>query len=203
MTTVAQRPARRTQSQRRAQTRSAVLDATLACLTELGFTRTTTTEVAHRAGVSLGALSHHFPAKSDLLTAAVGHLLDRRLGDFRNAMAGVPVGAERVDAALDLLWTAYSGPTFVAWVELWVGARTDPGLAAAALAMGDAFRAGCREVLDELFPPAPQRDSAALEQGMDFAFVVMEGAALRGLVRPLDDTPVQVLKRLVDGAWTA
>jgi AcrR family transcriptional regulator len=185
---------RRTQAQRTAQTRQALLDATLSSLADLGFARTTTTEVAHRAGVSLGALVHHFPAKSELLTAAVGHLLDRRLADFRKAMAGAGMGADRLDTAVDLLWTAFSGPTFVAWAELWVGARTDPELAAAVLTMSDAFRAGCRDVFDELFPPQEYPDPAFLEQGMGFAFAVMEGTALRALVRPMDDAPVQVLK---------
>ena len=122
---------RRSQSERTAQTRQALLDATLESLTEAGFARTTTTAVAQRAGVSLGALVHHFPAKSDLLAAAVTHVLDRRLAEFRSRMAELPPDADRVDAALDLLWSAFCGPTFVAWVELWVGARTDPELARA------------------------------------------------------------------------
>ena len=49
---------RRTQAQRSASTRTALLDATVACLVESGFSATTTTEVTRRAGVSLGALLH-------------------------------------------------------------------------------------------------------------------------------------------------
>lgn len=185
---------RRTQAQRTAQTRQALLDATLDCLTEAGFARTTTTEVCHRAGVSLGALVHHFPAKTDLLAAAVSHLLERRLAEFRSEMSLLTGDVDRLDAALDLLWSAFSGPTFVAWVELWVGARTDPELAAAVLRMGDAFNAEAQELFLELFPAAQWPDSGFLERGLPFAFAVMEGAALRGLVRPPDDTAVQVLK---------
>ncbi len=185
---------RRTQAERTASTRQALLDATLACLIDVGFARATTTEVAHRAGVSLGALVHHFPAKSELLTAAVGHLLERRLAEFRAAMACADLAADRLETALDLLWTAFSGPTFVAWAELWVGARTEPGLAASVVAMGDDFQVGCREVFDELFPAQEYPDPGFLEQGMSFAFAVMEGTALRALVRPMDDAPVQVLK---------
>jgi AcrR family transcriptional regulator len=197
VTTTAPRRARRTQAERTAHTRTALLDATLASLVDSGFARTTTTEVARRAGVSLGALSHHFPAKTDLLVAAVGHLLDRRLAEFRISLGEVPGGTDRVDAALDLLWGAFSGPTFVAWVELWVAARTDPELSRAVLAMADGFRSRCRSVLGELLAPGSGPPPAALEQAMDFAFAVMEGAALRGLVRPPDDTPVRILKQVV------
>jgi AcrR family transcriptional regulator len=185
---------RRTQAQRTAQTRQALLDAALSCLVDLGFARTTTTEVAARAGVSLGALVHHFPAKSELLTATVAHLLERRLAEFRAAVAEADLVEDRMDVVLDLLWTAFSGPTFVAWVELWVGARTDPVLAERVVAMGDAFRAGCREVFDELFPAGRYPSTAFLESGMGFAFAVMEGVALRGLVRPVDLAPVEMLK---------
>ena len=185
---------RRTQAQRTAQTRQALLDAALSCLVDLGFARTTTTEVAGRAGVSLGALVHHFPAKSELLTATVAHLLERRLAEFRAAAAGLC--AERTDEVLDLLWSAFSGPTFVAWVELWVGARTDPVLAGSVVAMGDDFRAGCREVFDELFPSERYASAPFLESGMGFAFAVMEGVALRGLVRPVDLAPVEMLKSI-------
>lgn len=191
------REGRRTQAQRRAQTRGALLDATLECLTDLGFARTTTTVVAQRANVSLGALVHHFPAKSDLLIAAVGHLLDRRLAEFRREMETVPTEADRLDAALDLLWSAFSGSTFVAWVELWVGARTDPELAPAVQSMSDAFSLAAQDLFRTLFPPAEYPDPGFLEHGLPFAFAVMEGAALRGLIRPADDTAVQVLKAVV------
>lgn len=193
MTSATGRPARRTQAERRASTRAALLDATLASLTDLGFARTTTTEVAHRAGVSLGALGHHFPTKDELLSAAVGHLLERRLADFRTTMEAVPQDGDRVALSLDLLWSGFRGPAFVAWVELWVAARTDPSLAAAVLRVSDAFRAGASALLAELFP---DDDAGSYEPVLDFVFTVMDGAALRALVRPPDDAAVDVLKRM-------
>ncbi|MFD3701862.1 TetR/AcrR family transcriptional regulator [Nocardia sp. NPDC058658] len=60
---------RRTQVERREETRRILLDAAFDALVEFGFRGTTTSEVAHRAGVSLGALLHHFPTKAELLTA--------------------------------------------------------------------------------------------------------------------------------------
>jgi AcrR family transcriptional regulator len=189
---------RRTQAQRTAQTRQALLDAALSSLVDLGFARTTTIEVAQRAGVSLGALVHHFPAKSELLTATVSHLLERRLAEFRESVAAAEVTGGGTDEVLDLLWTAFSGPTFVAWVELWVGARTDAALAERVVAMGDDFRAGCRELFDELFPAGRYPSPAFFESGMAFAFAVMEGVALRGLVRPADLAPVEMLKSIAE-----
>ncbi len=54
-TTVAARKTRRTQAERSALTRAQLLDATVECLSALGYARTTTTEIAERAGLSRGS----------------------------------------------------------------------------------------------------------------------------------------------------
>src|SRR5829696_6009341 len=110
-------------------TRAALLDAAIEALCADGYAAVTTTEVARRAGVSRGAQLYHFPTKAELLTAAVEHLLDVRLREFRSVLeGGGPL--ERLDDAVDLLWAMFQGPAFVAWIELWMAARTDPDLAA-------------------------------------------------------------------------
>src|SRR5690242_5936361 len=65
---------RRTQEQRRAETRAKLLDAAIESLLEVGYAATTTRAVAQRAGVSSGAQTHHFPRRVDLVAAAVEHL---------------------------------------------------------------------------------------------------------------------------------
>ncbi len=188
------RTGRRTQAERSAHTRAALLDATVESLIDLFFFGTSTTEIAHRAGVSLGAMLHHYPTKADLLTAAVGHVLERRQAEFRKEMADLEMGRDRLDAAIDLLWSAFSGPTFVAYAELWVAARTDPDLARSVAAMGDQFTASSQELFGELFPPDEYPDAGFLAAGMVFAFAVMDGVALRGLVQPVDTSPIEILK---------
>src|SRR5258708_17704809 len=115
--------------ERSVATRLALLDAALDCLVERGYAATTTIETARRAGVSRGAQLHHFPSKGDLLSAAIDHLLQRRLEEFRKAFADLDPNVDLVDGAIDLLWSMFEGPTFVAWAELWVAAPTRPALA--------------------------------------------------------------------------
>lgn len=170
---------RRTQEERREQTRTALLDATIECLVDLGFSSTTTTEVTRRAGVSIGALLHHFPTKADLLVAAVAHVLARRQDEFRKAMANLDPDVDLVDAAIDLLWSGYCGPTFKAWLELWVAARTDPELAAAVAAVDDEFIRTSQQIYREMFPPEEYAETFG---GLPFVFAVMDGAALQRLV---------------------
>ncbi len=147
--------------------------------------------------MSLGALVHHFPTKSELITAAVSHVMQRRQAEFRKAMTDVDAGADLVDAAIDLLWEAFNGQTFQAWVELWVGARTDPELAVAVRTIDGEFERSSREIFRELFPPNDYPGAAFLEDGMRFAMSVMDGVALRGLViQPVDTGPVELLKTI-------
>ncbi len=130
---------RRTQAERRASTRTKLLDATIECLIELGYARTTTTEIAERAGLSRGAQLHHFPTKAELVTTAVEHLFERRHREFVQAFARRPAGADAAAAAIDILWSMVSGPTFHAWLELAVAARTDPELRARRGSVGRRF----------------------------------------------------------------
>src|SRR3954452_9748596 len=169
---------RRTQAERTASTRGALLDATVGCLIERGYRRVTTTEVAHRAGVSAGALLHHFPTKADLLCGTVGHLFDQRNAEFRKAMADLASGADRADAAIDLLWSNFSGPTFLAWLELWVGPRTDPEIADAVVRLDREFMASSEAIFRELFAEETSADPELPRVALGLLFSLMDGLAV-------------------------
>lgn len=168
---------RPTQAQRRAATTDKVLAATIDCLVELGYASTSTRHIARRAGVTVGALQHHFESKAQLMAAALQRLGDRMADDF---LAAEPTGgdpAQRLEASLDRLWAVHRGPLFEAGVELLVAARTDPEIGAAMGAVSEAFAVRTAEGMVRLFP-----DLAAAP---GFAEQVMVGlATLRGLAMP-------------------
>lgn len=69
------RPAgRRSQSERRATTRRALLDAGRELFAERGFAAAGQEDIVERAGVTRGALSHHFATKQGLFRAVVESL---------------------------------------------------------------------------------------------------------------------------------
>ena len=74
----------------------ALLDATIACLVEDGYAKTTTTRVAERAGVSRGAHLHHFQTRQALVAAAMEHLAERRGENLLAAAENLPEGRERI-----------------------------------------------------------------------------------------------------------
>src|SRR3954453_3266008 len=108
--------------------RERLLDATIDCLVEHGWSGPSTTQVSQRAGVSRGAQLHHFPSKNDLVLAAVDHLTRVRGQELVAAAARLPQGVRRTRAVLEMLADPCPSPVFVAALELWVAARTDPGL---------------------------------------------------------------------------
>src|SRR3954469_16789413 len=65
---------RPTQSERTARTRSALLGAARELFAERGFAATGREDIAARAGVTRGALYHHFDSKQDIAVAVVKEL---------------------------------------------------------------------------------------------------------------------------------
>lgn len=147
----------RTQAERRAHTRAALLDATITCLVELGYARTSVQEICARAGVSKGAAQHHFADKAELMAAAVEHLTTRLAERNTPDATELPAGPERVAALVDLLWRSYSGTLAIAAMELWIAARTDPSLATAMRPVDKALGRSTLDRIAELVPDVPRR----------------------------------------------
>jgi AcrR family transcriptional regulator len=177
-------PGRRTQAERRTATRSALVRATVDCLVELGYARTTTQEVQSRAGVSRGALTHHFTAKADLVLAAMEHLYEEFSESVRKAAAELPDDpAVRIRLGIELIWARFHGPLFVASMELWTAARTDRELRAALLPHERRLGAQLRELSVEVFGEQVARHPAS-EAVYQVLLTSMRGQALTYSLQP-------------------
>jgi AcrR family transcriptional regulator len=171
---------RRSQEERSAATRQRLLDATIECLVELGYAQTSTTEIVRRAGVSRGAQVHHFPTKTELVQSAVAHLARKQDEELRKQFEHMRGSGDRVSRAIDLLWTAFTGPLFVAGLELIVATRTDPSLRRAMEGLEAGIARGIGAVCDELFGPATMKREVARDV-VDLTIGMMHGLALSRL----------------------
>lgn len=171
---------RRSQAQRVEETRTALLQATIAQLAEVGFAALTTRDVAARAGVSRGAQTHHFPTKTELVLAAVEHVFAEQAAAFRERFRAVPPGDRHLGTALSLLWEVVSGPEYVAILELTVAARTDPALRVVVHAMAVTLERTVLDLLDELFPELAADDQAR-HALVDVGFSLVQGAAISAM----------------------
>lgn len=108
--------------------RRRILDSTVSCLQEYGYVGTSITRVVEHAGITRGALAHHFSTKSDLVATAVGHVAAARTSDLIAKSQQARNVDDPIDAALELLWSVHEGTMFIAVAEVWVAARSDPEL---------------------------------------------------------------------------
>jgi AcrR family transcriptional regulator len=117
---------RRTQAERRAATRRALLDAARSLFAERGYHGAAAEEIVRRAGLTRGALYHHFEDKKDLFRAVIDEMegeIEEKVEEAEHAQSGLPEVVKAgyrvfLDAALDqeMRRTFFlEGPSVLGW----------------------------------------------------------------------------------------
>ena len=125
---------RRTQAQRRAATTRALLDAARSLFAEKGYHETAAEEIVRRAGLTRGALYHHFEDKRDLFRVVVDEMegeIDEEIEAAERAQPDLPGAVMAgyrafIDAVLDpeMRRTFFlDGPSVLGWEWREIDAR--------------------------------------------------------------------------------
>lgn len=183
---------KRTQSERSGETRQALFDATIDLLHDEGFSKTSTPEIARKAGVSRGALTHHFATKEDLVTSAVAdHLtqVNMKLAAFADNY-GRRGGS--TDEIVDYLWQVMFDRLFYVTLEYLPEARHN-----------DSFRDGLIPVVHEFHDRldgiwtalAAHRkvDPASVRIVMNATMCLIRGMIAQTVLRPADSNYYETL----------
>lgn len=161
------------QQQRSVETYRRILESARDCVVELGYSRSSTPEIARRAGVSHGNLFKRFPNKVMLLVAMVAFVQEdvRSLAakDISLKLLNAPI-RERVDYFVMRYWRFAHTQTFKAIDRVWYEAKTDLELRAALQPVVDADIAAAD--LKALFPHVA--DSSKLTFLTDVIYSVLE-----------------------------
>jgi len=139
--------------QQRLATRRRILRAAVESFQAMGYAATTTLEVQRRAGVSRGALLHHFPTRPQLVAAAIAELVQLNDAASREALAVASVDLDPVERARRALRSIISRPAFGVEMELWMAARSDAELRAHLRSAERAAMKDWQEGLDAMFGP--------------------------------------------------
>ena len=174
--------AARTQVERSAAMQRRLLDATVSALYEKGYGGTTTLEVQQRAGVSRGALLHHYASRAELMVAAMEHLTRERISEVLTFARANPPSSKRIEWAVGVLWSTFDGPMYTAALELWLAARNDAELLTALLPQERILGQAIRGMSADLFGPQA-RESAAWDDTLELLLDAMRGAAARSVLR--------------------
>lgn len=162
-------------------TTSKILEAAVECVQEVGWARFSSIEVARRAGVSRGALRHHYPATADLAAAAIEHLVEVHANEFRALLSALPTDASPTESALaavDVMWSIYQGPTMATWRDLRVAARTDEALRGTVAILNPRLEALALQAWDEMFPAGRGLPEDVHTIGPRFLLTLLDGLAI-------------------------
>lgn len=124
------RPARRTQEERSTQTRRQLVSAAIRVMQESGYANLTISKVADRAGLTNGAMQHHFASREDLIIAVLDALYPVLEIPFDAVVSRELSIKDRVGAFIDLLWRIYSRPEYLVIWDIAFGTRDDASLTA-------------------------------------------------------------------------
>lgn len=182
----------RTQEERSAETQARLIDATLQLLVESGYALTTTAAIAARAGVTRGALNHHFSGKDDLVVRSVQHLLRLWIGEIRQVAALVRSGGLSLPAFVDRMWELFSGPFFLVTLEHVTAARHNPFLREQLVAVTREFHAALDATWHDAFDGAGLQQSE-VEAAFNATLCLMRGMRLQTILR---DDPVYYVRLL-------
>lgn len=113
------------------ETRRRLLDATIETIDDVGLPRASTPRINQRAGVSNGAQQHHYPTRSQLITAALEELtttFTQQIEKLASKSTTAPLTL--TDFFRLIASTADAHERYRrCWVEAMVAARTDDELA--------------------------------------------------------------------------
>ncbi len=141
--------------------RGDLIEATAACLADVGLAGTNVRAICARAGVSPGLLRHYFGGIDDLVAATYQATSDRMDAIFAAAVAGAgPDPRTRLTAYLTASFRPpVTDPELLgAWTAFWALARSDARMAK----IHAQSYAGYRAQLGELLTACGARDAARL-----------------------------------------
>ena len=109
---------RRSHAERTAETRTKILAAVVDAIAEVGFHRTTAVEITRRAGVTWGAVQHHFGDKDGILVA----VLEDSFGRFAARLEELPVDRlsleRRVALFVERAWQHFASREYASTFEI-------------------------------------------------------------------------------------
>ena len=116
---------RRTHAERTAETRRRVKDAVIESIADVDYQRTTGAEISRRAGVTWGAVQHHFGDKDGILMAVLEESFER----FAEVLGEPPAADlpldQRVAAFVERAWRHFGSPHYRTTFEILLNLPSD------------------------------------------------------------------------------
>lgn len=174
------------------RTQEAIINAVIALITEGGYAAASSTQIARRAGVSWGAVQHHFGGKDQILEAVLARshrAFTERLSDARFTRGSLE---RRVERFVEAAWQHYQGSEYVATLEILLATRATRAPAGLPLSVdGASHLALWRRIFHDVALP-----EARLREAIYTAHCMLTGILLETVLEPRGFDARRYLRRL-------
>lgn len=187
---------RRSQLDRSRTARERLLAAAIDVLIRSGYNGLTTKEVARCAGMSNGALMHHFGSKEELVVAATAWVYQAASDRGRQVANTAAAAQQPIEGFITDCLSVYFDWPFIAALEVIVVARTDPALMARILPVMEEYR----DTVNASWLSVFEESGMAIDQArvvLDLTLNVVRGMALNGMWRKNEQLYKQQLQEWV------
>jgi AcrR family transcriptional regulator len=103
------------------RTRDLLIDETVACIREEGFSAASARHIIERAGVSWGVIQHHFGDRDGLLTAVIEDAVERLSASLE--VLSDPAQVTDTDDLVRATWEAFANPKAMAGLEILISTK--------------------------------------------------------------------------------
>jgi AcrR family transcriptional regulator len=187
---------RRTNKERTAETRGRLIDATIELLYKGGYAATTTISVAELAGVSRGAMMHHFRSRAELLLVVARYILDEQRRERVEKLVNAGHGLDRFYAAADVSWAVQRQPSTIAFLEIMMATRSDSDLHKGMQPLIELMPQLRKQAAERMASDLPTKEVIKINR-----LLRLHQAALRGLAIELmfsrDESDIEATRQLL------
>ena len=130
------------------------------CLKRSGYSGATMVRIAKEAGVTTGALQHHFEDRRDLMLSVVRESYARLVADVAEGLPRDGTLRERVDGAIDAMVAGYSTASALGAFEIVLALRDEDEFSAKHLSVAAPYSAELDRQWLELFSGSNASDAS-------------------------------------------
>lgn len=202
---VVKKPSRRSQAERSAATSASLIAATITTLYEKGYAATSTTQVAELAGVSRGAMLHHYPTKVHLMAATVYATYASDIAAYQAIRVEDGEQNDYLDRLIDTAWSCFRSPSGIAQTEIWMATRSDVDLALAVLPVHTAIVGQSVLALKSVLRDRVTDKTLKADYILTYLVSTLRGLSLQHVLGSPDEelrTGVQMLKSTIRALLT-
>tara|TARA_R110001599_G_scaffold325504_1_gene537715 strand:+ start:85441 stop:86019 length:579 start_codon:yes stop_codon:yes gene_type:complete len=177
-------------------TRERILNAVVALINESGYGSASSTAIAKKAGITWGAVQHHFGNKEEILLAVLEMARDVYIQSLRNAELKQGSLEKRIDRFVDTVWQHYKSDLYFAFSEIVMATRGKKGnLPLGSVSMNRQLKLHFQTIFD-IFSEYEVSD-LRMKESLRFVHRFLTGFAMDRVLEPrlpYEDIHIQRLK---------